>query len=113
MITVLKTSIELQWDKYTNMADEEFEKYEVKYKKRVATGETPMSMDETENKHTINNLEGATGYDIWVRVKSKNFEYSDFSEPLVVYTKETSESDETAVQKLEKSYVSCHHQHWK
>ena len=105
---ITKTEVKLHWDKYTNLADDEFEKYEVQYSKRASPEESPGSIAITENNCIINGLDGATGYDIQVRVKSKNFGYSDFSEKLVVYTKETSISDQTAVQKLYKSFVSYH-----
>ena len=107
MSEITKTEIKLHWDKYTNLVDDEFEKYEVEYRKR-SSEESPRSIQKTENKCTINGLDGATGYDIRVRVKSKNFGYSDFSEPLAVWTKETSKSDQTAVQILDQSFVSFH-----
>ena len=91
------------------MADGQFEKYQVKYQKRIHANFTPIFVDIADKaitSVTIKNLDKATGYDISVRVKTHNFGYSDFSEPLVVYTKETSPSDLTAVQILEKEYVS-------
>ena len=91
------------------MPDAQFEKYQVKYQKRIGDNATPIFVDIADKaltSLTIKNLDKATGYDISVRVKTHYFGYSDFSEPLVVYTKETSPSDETAVQKLEKEYVS-------
>lgn len=107
MLRVKKTEIEFKWEKYTNLADVEFETYEVVYNKRVATGETPTSVTVNgAQTWKIVGLDGATGYDIWVKVKSINFGYSDLSDPLVVYTKESSESDLTAVQKLDQDYVS-------
>ena len=107
LLRVKKTEIEFKWEKYTNLADVEFETYEVVYNKRVATGETPTSVTVNgAQTWKIVGLDGATGYDIWVKVKSINFGDSDLSDPLVVYTKESSESDLTAVQKLDQDYVS-------
>ena len=107
MLEVKKTEIRFQWEKYTNLADVEFETYEVEFRKR-GTLETPtyLQVNGGALTRTIDGLDGASGYDIRVKVKSKNFGDSDFSEPLVVYTKESSESDKTAVQKLEENYVS-------
>ena len=103
--------IAIQWTKYSMMADEQFEKYEVQYE--TIAGETYIQ-DVNENGDTpsfvITGLKSATGYTIKVRVLSKDFGYSEDSEELMVYTDEDSSSDETEskVENLGKTLVSYH-----
>ena len=101
--------IAIQWTKYSMMADEQFEKYEVQYE--TIAGETYIQ-DVNENGDTpsfvITGLKSATGYKIRVRVLSKDFGYSEDSEELMAYTDEHSASDLSTVEILGNTLVSNH-----
>ena len=101
--------IAIQWTKYSMMADEQFEKYEVQYE--TIAGETYIQ-DVNENGDTpsfeITGLKAATGYKIRVRVLSKDFGYSEYSEELMAYTDALNPSDSSKVENLETTLVSYH-----
>ena len=99
----------IQWDKYSMMADEQFQKYEVHYE--TTAGET-YTQDVTDNVETpsyiITGLDAATGYNIKVRVLSRDFGYSEDSKALNAYTDEHTASELSAVEVLETTLVSYH-----
>ena len=97
----------VSWNDYTNMDENQFEKYSIQVKKRYTTtnAETPMYITSLKSQKNISGLEASMDYEISVLVNSVDFGNSEWSAPIMIKMKDLSESNQIEVQNLKDQFV--------
>ena len=97
----------VSWNDYTNMDENQFEKYSIQVKKRYTTtnAETPMYITSLKSQRNISGLEASMDYEISVLVNSVDFGNSEWSAPIMIKMKDLTESDQIEVQNLKDQFV--------